>query len=116
MTVKGSNREMLPDISQDGDIFVILNTDQAPRKDDCFLYIYSDHYYSQLMGCCKIEVQALECIRERLQPGGPEVQFQLEVRSQVKRTIEVFSSNPKVIFPPGGKERNLQILQPNDLS
>ena len=51
-----------------------------------------------------------------MQAQGPESIVQLQVRSQVKRTIEIFSSNPRLIFPPGRKERNLQVLQPGDLS
>jgi len=28
----------------------------------------------------------------------------------MKRTIEIFSSNPRLVFPPGRKERNLLML------
>src|SRR5450830_894613 len=68
------------------------------------------------MACCKVEIYALQCIRTKLQAAGPETLFQLQVRSDTKRTIELFSSNPRMVFPPGRRDRNLQVLQPKELT
>lgn len=97
-------------------IFVVTTTDRAPKKMDSFLYIYSDSYFSQLLACCKVEVYSLLCIKQKLQAAGPETIYQLQVRSHAKKTIEIFSSNPRLVFPPNRKERNLQLLQPGELT
>jgi len=68
------------------------------------------------LASCKLEVYALQTIRQKLQAGGPETLCQLQVRSNVKRNIEVFSSNQKLVFTPAKKERNLQVLMPNETS
>lgn len=41
------------------------------------------------------------------------------MKSSIKRTVEIFSSNLKLVYPPcagGNKERLIQIIQPNELT
>jgi hypothetical protein len=56
-------------------------------------------------------------MRQKLQAGAPEALLSLQMRAQQKRTVEFFSSNPRLVYPPGmKKERLIKVLQPGDIS
>jgi len=106
---------MKADIDQSGNIYIVLTTDKAPSKQETILYLYQDHFHATLLATCKVEVVSMICIKARLQAGKDQI-YQLQLRSQTERTIEVFSSNKRLAFAPGKKERNLHILKPGEHS
>ena len=115
LTLRTSSPSVQADLNADGDMYLLLQTERAPHQSRCYVYVYADHFASALMATCQVEVCALQCLRLKV-PCGVESLYQLQVRSEVKRTIEVYADKPRVVYPPGKKERNIQIVQSGETS
>ena len=50
---------MKADINHNGEVIVFMQTDKAPKSSITYLYLYQDHFHSQILACCKVEVYAL---------------------------------------------------------
>jgi hypothetical protein len=45
MTVRTSDPKISPFIKEDtGEVFLTLMTERAPRRNDCFVYLYQDSF------------------------------------------------------------------------
>ena len=72
---------------------------------------------TKLLGVCCIEVFALTYINFNVR-AGEEYDYSIKVHnlqnkegSTPQRTIELFSSDSTLIYPPNGKKRNVQLLK-----
>ena len=113
MSVRSSSLEMIPDLNfETGEVCLVAQTERAPRKTECFVFLYQDNFQSTLLACCKVEIYSMLCMRQKLQAGAPETLIQLQLRSPTKRTVEFFSSNQRLVYAPGGqkKERHIQVI------
>ena len=78
-----------------------------------FVFIYLDKYYSKLLGVCELQVHSLTHISFTVR-AGEEYDYTIQVHNMQNaagetpvRTIELFSSDPELIYPPFGKKRNV---------
>ena len=113
MSVRSSSSDMIPDLNfETGEVCLVAQTERAPRKTECFVFLYQDNFQSTLLACCKVEIYSMLCMRQKLQAGAPETLIQLQLRSPTKRTVEFFSSNQRLVYAPGGqkKERHIQVI------
>ena len=118
MTVRCSAKEFIPELNfETGEVCLVAHTERAPRKTETLVFLYQDRFQSVLLATCKVEVYAMQCMRLKLQTGAPESIVSLQLRSAAKRTVEFFSSNPKLVCPPGAQrtERLIQVIQPNEM-
>lgn len=82
-----------------------------------FIFLFQDDFLTKLLGVCKVEVHSLTYINFAVR-SGEEYDYTLKVLNSPNadgetpvRTIELFCSDPSLIYPPGGKKRNVQVLK-----
>jgi hypothetical protein len=77
------------------------------------LFIYQDPNCANLLGACKVEVYSLNLLRMKIKSGEeyehvlPVLNKPLKDGTHKVRLVEVFSTDPSLIFAPGGKSRIL---------
>lgn len=60
MYVRTSNREIKADINhQESEIFLLCQTERAPKKTSTYVYLYQDQYSSLLLASCQVEIYAM---------------------------------------------------------
>ena len=77
-----------------------------PKTQELTCFVFSDHFKSNLLATCKVEVHALEAVKVKIQ-AGTETYATLTLDSRSRRTVELFTSHPKVVYNPRRKERSV---------
>lgn len=98
-------------------LLVQVHNKESKTTQKGFIFIYSDEYLSKLLGVCCVEVRAVTQLSFKVREGE-EYEYLVNICNtpfedgqMQNRTIEFVSSNQEVIYPPFGKQRNVQILK-----
>jgi len=92
---------------------VVIEAINATAVKRAFLFIYKDEFCSEPLGSCKIELNFLTLVQLKVN-AGEEYEYPITILNPAQpdgeikqRTVEIFSSDPQLVFPPHGKKRNL---------
>lgn len=117
MTILCSNTKAYIEQITDSGFHLITQTGDKDTCQTVCVFIYKDSLQTKLLGVCKIEIQAVALITADVH-ATVEYEQILKVTnipkadgSSAQRVVEVFSSDPRTIYAPGGRTRNLQVLK-----
>jgi hypothetical protein len=115
--IKCSNKHMKTMVIGDNQLMCTVQNQEAQTVQKGFVYVFQDDFHSELLGVCCLEVHALTFVSFGVR-AGEEYDYTLKVHNRPDdkgetplRTIELFSSDPDLIYPPNGKKRNVQVLK-----
>lgn len=112
-TIMSSNPKIKIEVTAANSLVAIVENGKSLSVQRGYIYVYSDDYKDKLLGACRVDVQAVNQLNIKVK-AGEEYDYFLKVFNPVvseeegvkQRIVEVFSTDPSLIYPPGGRLRN----------